>query len=59
VSRVFNGERYVSADVRQRVLRAAAEVGYRPNNAARTLVSGRTRSIGVVTLGTALHGPTT
>src|SRR4051794_19207885 len=59
VSRVFNGEQYVSADVRERVLRAAAEVGYQPNNAARMLASGRTRSIGVVTLGTALHGPTT
>ncbi|MFF7645043.1 substrate-binding domain-containing protein [Streptomyces canus] len=57
VSRVFNGERYVSADVRERVLQAAAELGYRLNGAARALASGRTRSIGVVTLGTALYGP--
>ncbi|MER7728097.1 LacI family DNA-binding transcriptional regulator [Streptomyces sp. NPDC096323] len=57
VSRVFNDEPYVSADVRQRVLAAAEQLGYRRNNAARALVSGRTRSIGVVTLGTALYGP--
>jgi DNA-binding LacI/PurR family transcriptional regulator len=57
VSRVFNDEQYVSADVRRRVLAAAEEIGYRPNNAARALASGRTRSIGVVTLGTALYGP--
>ncbi|MFE1881918.1 LacI family DNA-binding transcriptional regulator [Streptomyces diastatochromogenes] len=57
VSRVFNDEPYVSADVRRRVLEAAEELGYRLNNAARALASGRTRSIGVVTLGTALYGP--
>src|SRR4051794_22386593 len=57
VSRVFNGERYVSADVRGRVLQAAEELGYRLNSAARALASGRTRSIGVVALGTALYGP--
>src|SRR5690349_1255101 len=57
VSRVFNDEPYVSADVRRRVLEAADELGYRLNNAARALASGRTRSIGVVSLGTALYGP--
>ena len=57
VSRVFNDEQYVSADVRRRVLEAAERLGYRRNNAARALASGRTRSIGVVTLGTALYGP--
>jgi DNA-binding LacI/PurR family transcriptional regulator len=57
VSRVLNGERYVSDEVRRRVLEAAEELGYRLNSAARALASGRTRSIGVVTLGTALYGP--
>ncbi|MGW0474874.1 LacI family DNA-binding transcriptional regulator [Streptomyces coeruleorubidus] len=57
VSRVLNGERYVSDEVRRRVLDAAGELGYRLNSAARALASGRTRSIGVVTLGTALYGP--
>ncbi|HYS39161.1 MAG TPA: LacI family DNA-binding transcriptional regulator [Pseudonocardiaceae bacterium] len=56
VSRVFNDEPYVSADVRRRVLEAAEELDYRRNNAARALASGRTRSIGVVTLGTAGYG---
>jgi hypothetical protein len=32
-------------------------LGYRLNSAAGALASGRTRSIGVVTLGTDLHGP--
>lgn len=57
VSRVYNDEPYVSAEVRRRVLEAGEELGYRLNNAARALASGRTRSIGVVTLGTALYGP--
>lgn len=57
VSRVFNNEQYVSEDVRRRVLDAADRLGYRMNHAARALASGRTRSIGVVTLGTALYGP--
>ena len=59
VSRVMNGEPHVKDDVRERVLRAAAELGYRRNSAARALISGRTRRIGVVSLGTALFGPAT
>jgi DNA-binding LacI/PurR family transcriptional regulator len=57
VSRVLNDEPYVSEAARRRVLEAAERLGYRLNNAARVLASGRTRSIGVVTLGTALYGP--
>jgi DNA-binding LacI/PurR family transcriptional regulator len=57
VSRVINDEPYVSEDVRRRVMEAADELGYRRNNAARALASGRTRAIGVVSLGTALYGP--
>ncbi|HEU5354429.1 MAG TPA: LacI family DNA-binding transcriptional regulator [Actinocrinis sp.] len=59
VSRVLNDEPYVSDEVRRRVLEAAEQLGYRLNGAARALASGRTRSIGVVTLGTALFGPAT
>src|SRR3954462_7531781 len=57
VSRVYNDEPYVSAEVRRRVLEAGEELGYRLNNAARALASGRNRPIGVGTLGTALYGP--
>lgn len=57
VSRVFRDEPHVTAEVRDRVLRAARELGYRPNSAARALLSGRTRRIGVVSLGSALYGP--
>ncbi|MDQ0753556.1 DNA-binding LacI/PurR family transcriptional regulator [Streptomyces africanus] len=56
VSRVLNNEPYVSDDVRRRVIEAAEKLGYRLNNAARALASGRTRSIGVVALGTAGYG---
>jgi DNA-binding LacI/PurR family transcriptional regulator len=57
VSRVMNGEVHVRDEVRERVLRAAADLGYRRNNLARALNSGRSNRIGVVTLGTALFGP--
>lgn len=56
VSRVLNDEPYVSDEARRRVLAAADQLGYRLNQAARTLASGRTRSLGVVALGTAGYG---
>lgn len=52
VSRVLNGERYVSADKRDRVLAAVRQVGYRPNALARGLVRRRSRLIGVLAPGT-------
>ncbi|MBG0566979.1 LacI family DNA-binding transcriptional regulator [Actinoplanes aureus] len=57
VSRVFNGESNVSADTRDRVLAAAQTLGYRPNGAARALLTGRTHRLGVVALGTSHFGP--
>jgi DNA-binding LacI/PurR family transcriptional regulator len=59
VSRVVNGEPHVSADVRDRVLGVIRDLDYRPNNAARALLMGRYRRIGVVSLGSALYGPST
>ena len=47
VSRVSNGG-LVAAPTRDRVLAAMAELGYRPNSAARALKSGRFQSIGVL-----------
>jgi DNA-binding LacI/PurR family transcriptional regulator len=58
VSRVINNEPYVRPHVRERVLEAARSLGYRRNSAARALISGRSHRIGVVSLGTALYGPT-
>ena len=57
VSRVFNNEPRVTGDTRDRVLAAARELGYRPNGAARALLTGRTYRVGVVSLGTAYFGP--
>lgn len=57
VSRVVNGEPHVSPNVRERVLAAIAELNFRPNSAARALVSARTRTIGLVFTGSALFGP--
>ncbi|MFI5693562.1 LacI family DNA-binding transcriptional regulator [Kribbella sp. NPDC051586] len=59
VSRVLNDEPYVKEEVRLRVQAAMRELGYRRNDAARALNSGRTKRIGVVCLGTALFGPST
>ncbi|MEU7871774.1 LacI family DNA-binding transcriptional regulator [Dactylosporangium sp. NPDC049140] len=57
VSRVFNNEPSVTEETRIRVLAAAQELGYRPNGAARALLTGRTHRLGVVSLGTAHFGP--
>jgi DNA-binding LacI/PurR family transcriptional regulator len=57
VSRVINGSRHVSPQTRERVESAMRELGYRPNSAARALATGRTRTVGVIALDTALYGP--
>lgn len=49
VSRVANDHPRVLPETRERVLEAMRELGYRPNRAARSLKSGRFRSIGFVT----------
>ena len=49
VSQILNGNsRYVSADKRERVLRAAEELQYRPNAIARSMVKQRTATVGMV-----------
>lgn len=57
VSRVLNGRPGVSPDTRARVLAAMAELNYRPNTAARALVTGRSRVLGIISFNTALYGP--
>ena len=51
VSRVLNGrgEGFISEATRNRVFEAAKEMGYRPNAAARALVTGRTGAVAVWT----------
>lgn len=46
VSRVLNGSGYASADVRQRVERAVARLGYEPDYTARHLRTGHSKTIG-------------
>jgi len=48
VSRVVNGSPHVKRETRVRVAAALAELQYRPNNAARHLVSRRSGVIGFV-----------
>lgn len=43
-----DGPKVVSPDIRKKVRKAAKEIGYRPNRIARSLVTGRTHTIGVV-----------
>jgi DNA-binding LacI/PurR family transcriptional regulator len=57
VSRVLNDHPRVRAETRARVVAAMAELDYRPNTAARALVTGRSRVLGVVSLNATLYGP--
>jgi len=58
VSRVLAGQiKYVREETRQRVLKAVDELGYHPSNAARSLKSKRSFSLGVVGYGLEYFGP--
>jgi DNA-binding LacI/PurR family transcriptional regulator len=57
VSRVLNNHPNVSQVTRDRVLAAIRELAYRPNAAARTLVTRRTHTLGVISFDTMLYGP--
>jgi LacI family transcriptional regulator len=46
--RVLGGYGYTSEEKREQVLKAAHELGYRPNALARSLITGKTRTLGVV-----------
>jgi DNA-binding LacI/PurR family transcriptional regulator len=48
VSIVFRGRPGASQETRDRVLRVADEIGYRPDSAARLLARGRSRTLGVM-----------
>jgi DNA-binding LacI/PurR family transcriptional regulator len=57
VSRVLNDHPSVRAQTRDRVLEAMRELDYRPNSAARTLVTKRSKTLGLVSFDTTLIGP--
>ncbi len=48
VSRVVNGKGYVSDETRELVLKAVAEMNYRPNGLARNLKRQKTETVGLV-----------
>ncbi|MGW6613232.1 LacI family DNA-binding transcriptional regulator [Streptomyces erythrochromogenes] len=57
VSRVLNGAPHVRPGTRERVLAAIRELDYRPNSAARALVTRRSQTLGVVSFESTLYGP--
>jgi DNA-binding LacI/PurR family transcriptional regulator len=57
VSRVLNGSPHVRPETRQRVEAAMRHLDYRPSSVARALVTGRSRTLGVVSFDTTLYGP--
>lgn len=57
VSRVLNNHPNVRPQTRDRVLAVIRQLDYRPNAAARSLVTRRTRTLGVISFDTTLFGP--
>lgn len=59
VSRAVNGSLNIRPETKARVQRAIEELGYRPNIAARALVSGQPVPIGIIGVNTFQYGPGT
>jgi DNA-binding LacI/PurR family transcriptional regulator len=57
VSRVLNDHPNVRPDTREKVLEAIRQLAYRPNAAARALVTRRTHTLGVISIDSTLYGP--
>lgn len=57
VSRVINNHPSVAEDTRKRVLKSIRELNYRPNRAARSLVTNRSDTIAIISFGTTFYGP--
>ncbi len=57
VSRVLNDRPDVAPETYERVQRVIADTGYRPNMLARSLIQGRTHTLGVVAFGLEYFGP--
>ncbi|MCD1570847.1 LacI family DNA-binding transcriptional regulator [Agromyces mediolanus] len=59
VSRVLNDHPSIRPETRERVLQAMETLQYRPNRAARTLVTSRSNTIGVLAAMSTTYGPAT
>jgi DNA-binding LacI/PurR family transcriptional regulator len=57
VSRVLHDSPHVRRETRERIFSAIRQLDYRPNSVAQALVTGRSRSLGVVSFDTTLYGP--
>ncbi|MFF1465999.1 LacI family DNA-binding transcriptional regulator [Streptomyces mirabilis] len=57
VSRVLNDSPAVRPETREAVVTAMRTLGYRPSRSARSLASGRTRMLGVISFDAARYGP--
>jgi DNA-binding LacI/PurR family transcriptional regulator len=57
VSRVINDSPHMRPETRARVVAAMSDLGYRVNNAARSLGTSTTRTLGVLALDAMLYGP--
>lgn len=57
VSRVINKHPSVAEKTRQRVLESIKALNYRPNHAARSLVTKRSDTIAIISFGTTFYGP--
>jgi LacI family transcriptional regulator len=57
VSRVINHHPSVSEETRTRVLKSIQELKYRPNRAARSLVTNRSDTIAIISFGSTFYGP--
>ena len=59
VSRALNNSENIRTTTKDRVFEVIEQLGYRPNQAARALVTSRSRTIGVLTSQVANYGPAT
>lgn len=57
VSRVLNDHPSVRPETRERVNQVMAQLNYRPNQAARALVTSRSQTIGILAASSSMYGP--
>jgi len=57
VSRVLNDHPSVRPETRRRILEVMEQLQYRPNLAARALVTSRSQTIGILAAGSSMYGP--